>query len=164
MREIYSSFFPKIKSYILNNSGTLQDAEDVFQAVLTVIFVGLKNGKLYIGSSFEGYIYTCCKNAWKREASKKWVTNYKEYLLKDEETPLAQFFIEQQYWDVYIDNFQRLSENCKTILNMAFSKIPYSNIKDKLGYASELVVKQRVFKCKAKLAKLIKVDHRFKDF
>jgi len=46
-------------------------------------------------------------------------------------------------------------------LNMIFEKKSYSEIVLKYSYASQTVARQRVFKCKSRLAKLIKEDFRF---
>ena len=54
-----------------------------------------------------------------------------------------------------------MSENCKQVLKMFFAKFSYAKMVKALGYNSEIVARQRVFKCKNKLKELVRRDHRF---
>ena len=82
--------------------------------------------------------------------------------LVDESVDLATFSLEQSQWDLYKEKFNELSDNCKVLLNKVFNKIPYRDIMIALGYASEGVARQRVFKCKARLIQLVKKDKRYR--
>lgn len=159
-KKIYTESFPKIQRYIISRNGSKVIAEDIFQNALTVLFVKLKNEELQI-QSFENYLFTICKNLWRRECSKNRVTDRPLDTLVDESEDLAKFSIEQNQWDLYQEKFNELSENCKHLLKMVFKKIAYRDIIIALGYASEGVARQRVFKCKARLIQLIKKDKKY---
>ena len=74
LQELYTETYPIVKRYIMNRDGTLKDAEDIFHNALVLLFVKLKNEKLNI-QSFENYLFTVCRNMWRRENKKKRVTN-----------------------------------------------------------------------------------------
>ncbi|MFT5891811.1 MAG: hypothetical protein ACI9Y7_001918, partial [Dokdonia sp.] len=42
-----------------------------------------------------------------------------------------------------------------------FAKVSYERMVKEMGYNSETVARQRVFKCKAKLTQTITSDHRY---
>ena len=46
---------------------------------------------------------------------------------------------------------------------MSFAKVGYQKIVEAFNYASQVVARQRVFKCKNRLISLIKKDERFKS-
>ena len=45
--------------------GNTTDAEDIFQKALLQIVVRYKKEKFQIKTSFEGYLFTVCKNLWR---------------------------------------------------------------------------------------------------
>ena len=69
----------------------------------------------------------------------------------------------QERWELFTEKLEVLSENCKKILEKFFRKVSYKNIVKELGYSSETVARQRVFKCKKKLMETITSDIRYKS-
>lgn len=161
LQEIYDRFFLKVKRFVLQNKGDATDAEDIFHNALIQLYVRLKKRELIIKSSFEAYLFTTCKNLWRRELNKKRVTNPEVLELEDKHLESATALIEQEQWELYIEKFQLLSENCRKILSLLFNGTSYDEIVDTFSYASKVVARQRVFKCKAKLTKLIQEDTKF---
>ncbi len=163
--DIYKEFLPKVKSFVMREKGSEADAEDVFNQVLMQLFARLKVRKFEIKSTFEGYLFTACKNIWRKELNKKSkmrVTNddYTEHM--DEATHSAQAVMEQEMWELYEEKFVGLSDNCKEVLRLHLQKLTGKEIMEKLGYASEVTVRQRIFKCKSSLIKSIKSDQRYR--
>ncbi|AXG68590.1 RNA polymerase sigma factor [Kordia sp. SMS9] len=161
LQEVYNRFFSKVKTFVLRNNGAITDAEDVFHNALIQLYIRLKNRELVIKSSFEAYLFTTCKNLWRRELNKKRVTKSKVVELEDKETENAFALLEQEQWELYIEKFQLLSENCRKVLTLLFNGISYDEIVNTFSYASKVVARQRVFKCKTKLTKLIQEDDKF---
>lgn len=163
INSLYQQIFPKVKKFIFQNKGQLADAEDIFQKALLQLAVRYKKEKFEIESSFEAYLFVVCKNLWRRELNKtkKEVTNITEVEPKDENHDLALAILEQKRWELFNNCLEQMSDNCKKILALFFSKTPYRTIMETFQYSSETVVRQRIFKCKTKLKKLIKSDHRY---
>ncbi|MFD2568441.1 RNA polymerase sigma factor [Pseudotenacibaculum haliotis] len=163
IKTLYTSCFPMVRKFVMQNSGKPQDAEDVFQKALLQIAVRYKREKFEINNTFNAYLYTVCKNLWRRELnkSKTRVTNNGVIELVTEEKDQAIAIVEQKRHELFTEKLQQISENCKKILTLFFAKIPYSEIAKEHDYNSETVVRQRVFKCKKQLMNLIKKDHRY---
>ena len=161
--EIYSKFYPKIASFVLNNKGNYEDAQDVFQDALTYLIYISKEKSLEV-QSFEAYLFTICKNIWKRRLKnkKEWVMKDGVYPLKDKETRLSSFIVEQQRMELYQEKFTKLSENCKSILTLYFNTLDYNELIETFLYNSIDVARQRVFKCRKKLMEWIKKDKRYR--
>ena len=157
---IYNRNFRYVEGYILSRNGSTNDAEDVFHNALLILYVKLKEEKIKI-QSFDNYLFSVCKNLWRRENSKKMVTNTDVFPLVSEEINLAAFHLEHSQWELYKEKFELLSEQCKGILNMVFKKCSYKSIVEKFSYSSQTVARQRVFKCKKRLTQLIKMDPRY---
>lgn len=162
--EIYSRFFPKALKYVSSNQGDIDSAKDIFQEALLHIIVGAQEKRINI-KNFEAYLFTVCKNLWRKhsEKEKKWVIKSEVVPLIDKDTDFAAFFLEQEQMELYREKFNLLSDNCKEILSLFFNNISYDRIIKELSYASINTARQRIFKCKNKLISLIKADPLFKN-
>lgn len=163
--EIYKKCYPNVKRFVYGNSGQEADAEDVFQKALLQIMARAQVKNIEIKSTFDGYLFTACKNLWRRtlNKSKNKVTIDGLVELKNEERDIALSCLEQERWEFFQEKIELISDNCKQILKRFFKKIAYKDIAIELNYNDENVVRQRVFKCKAKLTEMIKMDVRFKE-
>ncbi|WP_103068343.1 RNA polymerase sigma factor [Aquimarina sediminis] len=161
--EIYERFFPKALRFILQNKGSHAQAKDVFQESLVYIVIGVRERNLTI-DCFEAYLFTICKNMWRRELEKQKKRVIKDNLatLVDKDTDFALFMLEQEQLELYREKFNLLSDNCKEVLSLFFNDTPYEEIIEELSYATINTARQRIFKCKSKLIKMIKSDNRFK--
>ena len=61
---VYDKYFNAIKSYVIGNGGTKEDAWDIFQDGIIIIYEQIKNKDLEIKSSFMTYFFTICKYQW----------------------------------------------------------------------------------------------------
>jgi RNA polymerase sigma factor (sigma-70 family) len=161
--KIYKSNFSQVQRFVMQNSGNKEDAEDVFQKALLQIAMRHKKEGIQINSSFDGFLFTVCKNLWRRELNrdKNRVTNSEVVELVSEAKDNAKALIEQKRQELFVEMLDKISENCKMILSLFFAKVPYAEIVATTEYTSETVVRQRVFKCKKKLTDLIKQDQRY---
>src|ERR1700755_1797743 len=70
-RFIYQHFFDGLSWYILNNRGSLQDAEDIFQEV-TVNFISLVQLNKFRGeSSVKTFLFSLNKYTWLNELKRR---------------------------------------------------------------------------------------------
>lgn len=163
-RFLYQELMPKVVAFVMSNSGTAEDGEEIFQDALFQLIARAKVSGVEIRSSFDGYVFTVCRNLWFRELkkSKKEVRNETVIALRSEEEDL-EAIVQQQRWDLFEEMLEGISGKCAELLADYFKKMPYSEIVAKYEYASENAAFQRVFKCKKKLTDLIKADPRFKN-
>ena len=65
LEKVYTANFPVVRAYVLSNSGTEEDAKDIFQETMVSAWVNVRNGR-YSGSvdSIGGYLYTIAKHKW----------------------------------------------------------------------------------------------------
>jgi len=161
--KIYTIVFPRVRKFVLQNKGQQQDAEDIFQKALIQITIRYRREKFEITTSFEAYLFTVCKNLWRKELkiAKNRVTNTEIIELVPEERDMALTILEQKRWELFTNKLDLISENCKKVLRLFFNSTSYADIVKKMGYNSETVARQRVFKCKTKLSEAIKNDKKY---
>ncbi len=162
LQQLYAKNYYGVEAYVLKNSGTKDQAKDIFQHGLLVLYTLLKKDKLQI-SSFDNYLFSVCKNLWIKQSSKKIVTKRPLETLVDESPDLASFHIEQLQWNLFKEKYELLKEACKTIIKMTLANISYAEISKKLKFPNENAARQKAFRCKTKLFKMIKSDSRFNN-
>ncbi|MEP0266110.1 sigma-70 family RNA polymerase sigma factor [Dokdonia sp.] len=160
---IYNDVFPSVRSFVLKNKGQQVDAEDVFQKGLMQLAIRYSKEPFVIETTFKAYFFTVCRNLWRRELNKSTPRVISDGVFEpiDEYDEIANTVLEQERWELITEKMDELSDNCKEILKYYLAKVPYVKIMIKMEYNSELVVSQRVYKCKNKLIEIVKQDRRF---
>lgn len=66
LRALYTDHFPVVRQYVLKNSGTVADAQDVFQESVMVLWLTVKEGRFKAGAGGEvgGFLFRVAKNKW----------------------------------------------------------------------------------------------------
>ncbi|HRN44667.1 MAG TPA: sigma-70 family RNA polymerase sigma factor, partial [Flavobacterium sp.] len=83
IQSIYKKFVPKVISYIRNNSGDEDQAQDVVQEIMIVLFNQAKAKSLQLSCPFDAYFFLLCKRKWLNELKK---ASNKGVTIKEEET------------------------------------------------------------------------------
>ncbi len=169
IRFIFNEHFNTIRSFIQRNKGTVEDAEDVFQDAIVIIYQKARDRELSLECSFKTFLYSVCRHVWLQKLEKSRInpanigdienfielSNVMMYDLYDEERERVKIF--QQH-------FLALGEDCQKLLRLFMRKTPLSEIMKIMGYKSVKYTKTRKFLCKERLKKRIKNDPRSKNF
>lgn len=160
---IYKNFYSKINFFIKKNSGDDDDANDVFQEAIIIIFRKLKANDLVLDCSFDTYLYSVCRFLWLKQLDKRKIEkekikdnhDYHEDIYDDGLEKVADL---NERYRLYQKHFINLGKDCQKILQLYFDKVPLKNIAQIMGFKSEKYAKKRKFKCKEYLIKSIKQD------
>lgn len=157
---IYETLFPVIQTYILANSGNKENAEDIFQEALLIIFTKLKNEDVFLSSSFKTYFYSICKNLWLNNLrkTKRYVYNHDfdtEY--NNFDTILIPDF-ETEFSLIFFKHYRKLSKKSQQIIKFHFENVPAVKVAEKLGFKNKEYAISRKYKCLKRLITNIKND------
>lgn len=163
LQYIYKNFYSKINFFIKKNSGDDDDANDIFQEAIIIIFRKLKANELVLDCTFETYLYSVCRFLWLKQLEKRKIEkekikdnhDYNEDLYDDGLEKVADL---NERYRLYQKHFTNLGKDCQKILQLYFDKVPLKNIAQIMGFKSEKYAKKRKFKCKEYLIKSIKQD------
>ncbi len=66
LRSLYALHFTAVRLFVLQNNGTLDDAQDVFQEAVTALWLNVKEGKVQAEGATDpgGYLFRVAKNKW----------------------------------------------------------------------------------------------------
>jgi RNA polymerase sigma factor (sigma-70 family) len=159
INHIYETYYPHIRTHVLKNSGTEDDAKDVFQDALMAVFQNVSNEEFELTCKFKTYLSAVSQNIWnKRLRSRKdkvFVPTDDLCVPQDEINDAIQKY---ERYTFFREMFEKLKDDCKTILQHYFSGHSMKEISAKLNHASVSYTKKRKFICKERLFKLIESD------
>lgn len=164
---IYKSFYQQIKFFVKSNSGNEDDAQDIYQEALIVIYRKLKKNELVITDcSFNTYLYSICRLLWLKQLDKRRIKNdlyYEDYQIIDDEDDIIQVYEQSEKFKLYQKHFKKLKKDCRKVLELSLEKVPLKEIATIMGYKSEKYAKKRKYQCKEKLVENIKKDPKYKE-
>ncbi|WP_108804966.1 RNA polymerase sigma factor [Aquimarina sp. Aq107] len=133
VKNFYEDNFSMIKNYVIQNSGNEEDAKDLFQDALIIVYEKLNSDSLRIQSSLNSYFFGVCKNLWKN------ILRRKKKLLLISNSFNENSFVEDQFDQkelnhIYVRNFEKLSNSNKKILCLFFKGITMREIAKINGY------------------------------
>ena len=144
IQSIYKKFVPKVVSFIRNNSGDEDQAQDVIQEVMILLFNQAKADKLQLTCPFDAYFFLLCKRKWLNELKKvsnKGVTIDDDVTSTNEPTEelLAQTEVFEEKQQLFDLMFQKLGDKCQEVLKLSFTLKSMEEVAEKLqvtyGYA-----------------------------
>ncbi|HEY5510527.1 MAG TPA: sigma-70 family RNA polymerase sigma factor [Prolixibacteraceae bacterium] len=166
LQHIYKNFYYKVNLYIKKNSGDDEDANDVFQEAIIVVYRKLKANDLVINCAFETYLYSVSKFLWLKQLSR--IKSEKEMMADTSafeiefDHDFSELVEKNERYKLYQKHFQLLGSDCQKLLQLFFDKVPLKQIAQIMGFSSEKYVKKRKFKCKEYLITSIKQDVNYK--
>ncbi len=159
---LYDKPLQKIRKYILSNNGTREDANDVFQDAVVILFNQVRKDKYKEKFEIEGFLYSVARNLWidKMRKEKRKVTDaaFVSNDLSDFNDHLNDLIVKEKSAALRTV-FDRLDEKCrKILLYVIYEKRSMKEISQKMGYNNENVAKTNHYRCKQYLSKMVKDD------
>ena len=166
---IYKEFFPLIKFLVTQNGGSDEDAEDIFQDGIIIIYNKINLNQFVLTSSFKTYMYSVCRNLWlqklnKRKAIFDKLTDVEEYIDLPKAMLTEASVEEAELHRIIQIHFLSLNEDCQKVLRLFTKNIPLRDIASIMGFKTENYAKTRKYLCKEELKKRIADDPRSHKF
>ena len=165
IRKIYRLYLPRAANLITRNGGNAEDAKDVFQEALVIIYEKASKPDFQLKSSLYTLIYGICRNLWGNRLQKK--SNSHLSLSADDkykfDGDIEKSIEEAEENRIFWEAFEQLGEDCQKLMRLFFDKVKMEKIADLMGYGSMSYAKKRKFQCKERLVNIVKADLRFKE-
>lgn len=159
--QLYSQHYGMLEHYILQNSGSDDDAADLIQEVM-LVFIKLITEEKYRGeASIKSFLYSICRNLWITELRKRKSTAARHDRYEGEKDQLDSNISEQisrtENLKFVIDLFEKLGEKCKQILTLFyFEEYSMKEICEKMDFSSDQVLRNKKYKCLQSLTDQVK--------
>ncbi len=162
---LYQENFSSVEKFITKNSGTKDDAKDIFQDTLIVLIEKLRADNFELTASLKTYIIAISKNLWFKKL------RYKSYYLQSEfSEKLSDKFSseisasideEKSYWEKLQTYLSKITAHCNHLLQSLFFK--NKNIEDiqkEYGYSSRHNAQNQKHKCIQQIRKVKEQDEK----
>jgi RNA polymerase sigma factor (sigma-70 family) len=169
IRHLYREYFPLARSIVEKNSGSFEDAEDVFQDGIIVLYQKIKAGPLALNCSLKTYFFSVCRNIWMQRLDRKWRLLYQDEFVHEPAGDYdgSDLEINEEKLEktrLYQLHFLSLPEDCQKILKMFLLKVSLKEIAARMGFKDVTYAKTRKYLCKNMLRKKILKDPAYQMF
>ncbi len=160
IKAIYRSYFDSLSWYIMNNSGSRQDAEDVFQEVV-VNFIDLVQKDKFRGeSTVKTFLFSLNRHTWLNELKKRGRAMAREEKFEKgqerTEADTSHFIAHREEKAVLTKLIAELGETCRRILLLFYyEECSMKEILEQLHYENEQVVRNKKYKCLKQLEQMV---------
>ena len=150
---LYKQYYTMVQHLVLKNSGTADDASDLFQEVLIVLYEKARDQKLNLTSSLKTFLYSVARNLWlkKLNAGKKNIRleNFEEFIAVETEP-------EENLAPVLNKLLDEIGDACRRLLVLFYyRKKSMEEICIELNYQNADSAKNQKYKCIQRLKKMI---------
>jgi len=161
----YKEFFPLVRFLVAENGGSGEDAEDIFQDGIIILYNKIILNQLILTSSFKTYMYSVCRNLWlqklnKRKAIYDKLTDVEEFIDLPADMLQQASIAETELHRIIQIHFLSLPNDCQKVLKLFIKNIPLQEIAGIMGFKTENYAKTRKYLCKQDLKKRIADDPR----
>ena len=157
---LYKKYYRMMTKLVITNSGTEDEARDIYQDALIVFWQKATSGNLVLTSKISTYIYSICQNLWRKELDRK-----KRLSNEEKDTAVSMDMETAEKEKIIARCMEQLGDTCKKVLMYYyFEEMSMQDIAEKLGFANTDTAKTKKYKCKKKLDELVKTQYSEQDF
>ena len=166
LEEIYQTFFPPIRGFVRNNGGNTDDAKDIFQEGIMVMYRLVRQPDFKLSASFLSLLFGICRNIWYKSLRKRHyydeVSEMKE-LSQPMEEGIVEVITARTTDRLFRQKVNALGEKCRQLLELFFDGEKMKDIVDQLSLSSVSFAKKKKFQCKEKLVQMVQRDPVFQE-
>jgi RNA polymerase sigma factor (sigma-70 family) len=166
---IYDQCYPMIRDLVLKQTGNQEDAQDIFQDAMVIIYNKVKQDDLVLFCAFKTYLYSVC-----RRISLKYLEQRKRAGMINREmpkpielpveSPLEAYEEEVEKYNIFQQHLLELKEDARQLLKLYMDNYSFKEISSIMGYKSENYAKTRKYAFKEELKKRILEDPYYRKF
>lgn len=160
---IYQENYPFVEGYVLRNSGSIEDAQDIFQDTMLVLVQKLRMDNFQITASLKTYTIAISKNLWFKKLRYK--SSHKEVeltdLLSDKFYDEIELSIEKEktYKEKLQTYLSKITSHCNRLLNSIFFKNKdIEEVQEEFGYSTKHNAQNQKYKCIEQIKKVKKKE------
>jgi RNA polymerase sigma factor (sigma-70 family) len=155
---IYQDNYNMVQSLIINNNGSSDDAKDVFQEAMIVLYEKVRSGSFELNCQIKTYLYSVCRRLWLKRLQQ--LNRYSAPLGDTESIVPVEEEIEgheqrNAEFEMMEKAINSLGEPCKSLLEAFYlQKQNMQVIAANFGYTNSDNAKNQKYKCLMRLKKI----------
>ena len=167
VEQLYRQHYIMIQTMVLANAGTKDDAADLFQETVIVLYEKIKNGSFELNCLLKTFLYSIARRLWlkKLQQQQRFISQPDGL----EETVPVEDEIEnhlklQNDFFIMESAMNKVGEPCKSLLQAYYLQKKHMNvIAQEFGYTNADNAKTQKYKCLVRLKKLFFAQYKNTD-
>ena len=164
IEQLYEQHYRMVQTFIINNNGTADDARDIFQEAMILLYEKTQTGNFELTSKLKTYLYSVCRRLWLKRLQQ--LQRFGAPVESMEEvTPVEEDLEEQERrneaFGMMDKALSHLGEPCKSLLEAYYvHKKQMQDIAESFGYTNADNAKNQKYKCLMRLKKLFFASYK----
>lgn len=174
INEIYEKYYGRIERLVVRNNGDAEDARDLFQEVLVVLFHKGHEG-FTLTCPFGYFLYMACRSRWINELKKR---GRQRVTITDVDglqynssiaAEWTQLYAREKQQQLFYREFQKLGPSCRELLGLSWTQNPGTEKYNSLYEIADMTgrtygyVRRKIAECRQSLLQRIRESCDFKD-
>jgi len=164
---IYRENYLAIQAFVIKNNGNPDDARDIFQEAMIVLFEKARSSSFILSCQLQTYLYSVCRRLWLKRLQKQnrfssEIETLHEVVAVDDEMNLHERT--NRDFKLMEDTLLKIGEPCKSLLEAFYiEKKSMPEIAVSFGYTNADNAKTQKYKCLIRLKKLFFAQYKNTD-
>lgn len=158
--KLYKLFYPTIARMIINNSGSEDEAKDIFQESVMVLYNRVTENKFELNSKLSTFLFAVSRRLWLKQLTRKGnvastsdISDFEDILQIEDD--IEKHEEKESKFERMNLALHELGEPCKTLIKDFYIKnMSMKDIQEKFGYTSTDNAKTQKYKCLQRLKKI----------
>jgi RNA polymerase sigma factor (sigma-70 family) len=160
---IYKENFNLIQALIINNNGSTEDAKDVFQEAMIVLYQKVQSGSFELNCQIKTFVYSVCRRLWLKRLMQQ--SRYSLHENTDDLVIVDDDMEDHAKRDTEFKMMEKamggLGEPCRSLLEAFYmQKKNMQEIAGSFGYTNAENAKTQKYKCLVRLKKLFFTQYK----
>ncbi|MEP7279159.1 MAG: sigma-70 family RNA polymerase sigma factor [Bacteroidota bacterium] len=161
---IYKDHYNMVQALIINNNGSAEEARDIFQETMIVLYEKAKSGGFELNCLLKTYLYSISRRLWLKRLHQ--IQKYAGRIDNIKETVPVEGEIEGHeqrnfQFQAMEKSLMNLGEPCKSLLEAYYlQKRSMTEIATSFGYTNADNAKNQKYKCLNRLKRLFFAQHK----
>ncbi len=164
IEQIYRDNYTMVQSLILNNNGNADDAADIFQEAMIVLFEKSKTAGFELNCQLKTYLYSVCRRLWLKKLQQmqrfgRQADEMEEIIPVEDDIEIHEK--RQLDFNIMENAMSKIGEPCKSLLEAYYiHKKHMLQIATEFGYTNADNAKTQKYKCLVRLKKLFFAQYK----
>jgi RNA polymerase sigma factor (sigma-70 family) len=160
---IYRENFNMVQALVINNNGTAEDAKDIFQEAIIVLFEKVRSGGFELNCQLKTYIFSVSRRLWLKRLQQmnRFSLSGEEVEVVSVEEDVAEHEKRNTEFVMMEKAMSSIGEPCKSLLEAFYlQKKNMQDIASSFGYTNADNAKTQKYKCLVRLKKLFFTQYK----
>ncbi len=162
LRQLYEVHYPMVLQLVRTNSGTEQEAKDVYQEAIIHFYERLQEAEFVLTCKIKTYLYAVSRKLWLKKLAVKSRHVHIDEVERVEglEEAVQEIDAREREFMAMELALGRLGEPCRSILEDFYIRsMSMDEITEKFGYTNPDNAKNQKYKCLQRLKKIFYKEH-----